>query len=156
VFGDNEGVMAEPVLEGTVELVPEYELFLAESEDLECFESVGRFDRFFNVTGPDFKPTFSGKMKYEFSINAEKKGRVYLDLGRVGQSARLTVNGQDMGVRFTAPYVFDVTDAINDGENAITVTVGNTLTQRVRDRFSFNMLLSPSGLLGDMKIKYCK
>ena len=156
VFGDNEGVMAEPVLEGTVELVPEYELFLAESEDLECFESVGRFDRFFNVTGPDFKPTFSGKMKYEFSINAEKKGRVYLDLGRVGQSARLTVNGQDMGVRFTAPYVFDVTDAINDGENKVTVTVGNTLTQRVRDRFSFNMLLAPSGLLGDMKIKYCK
>ena len=79
-----------------------------------------------------------------------------LDLGRVGQSARLVLNGRDMGVRFTAPYVFDVTDAILDGENSVEVTVGNTLTQKVRDRFSFNMLLAPSGLLGDMAIKYYK
>ena len=112
------------------------------------------FNSFFNVTGPNFKPTFSGKMRYTFKINAEKSNNVRLDLGRVGTNAGLIVNGKDMGVRFTAPYVFDVTDAIKEGENEIVVTVGNTLTQYVRDRFSFNMLLAPSGLLGDMQIKY--
>ena len=88
-------------------------------------------------------------------IDAEKKGnRVVLDLGRVGTSAKLTVNGVDLGVRFSAPYSFDVTDVLKDGENKIVVTVGNTLTQKIRDRFSFNMLIAPSGLLGDMSLKY--
>jgi hypothetical protein len=156
VFGDNEGLADEHKFEKAVELTPEYDLALADCEDLNAFESVGHFDRFFNVTGPEFKPTFSGKMRYSFKINAENGENVVLDLGRVGSSARLVLNGKDMGVRFTAPFVFDVTDAIKEGENEVIVTVGNTLTQKVRDRFSFNMLLAPSGLLGDMKIKYYK
>ena len=156
VFGDNEGLANETELVKTVDIAPEYDLALADCEDLSTFEGVGHFDSFFNVTKPDFKPTFSGKMRYSFKIDAEKGNRVVLDLGRVGQSARLVLNGQDMGVRFTAPYVFDVTDAILEGENSVEVTVGNTLTQKVRDRFSFNMLLAPSGLLGDMAIKYYK
>lgn len=156
IFGDNEGLEKEPTLQNTVEISPEYDLYLADCENLDDFKLEGRFDRFFNVTGPDFKPTFSGKMKYCFKINAERGESIALDLGRVGQSARLFVNGKDMGVRFTAPYVFDVTEAIVDGENEVEVIVGNTLTQKVRDRFSFNMLLAPSGLLGNVFLKYYK
>ena len=154
VFGDIDGLEAEPETRKIIELNPEFDLELADCEDLEAFESAGHFDGFFNVTGPQFKPNFSGKMRYTFKFNAEKAGKVSLDLGRVGQSARLVLNGKDLGVRFTAPYVFDVTNALNDGENEAIVTVGNTLTQKVRDRFSFNMLLAPSGLLGDIKIIY--
>ena len=146
--------VSEPILEKTVELAPDYDLELADCEDLSVFENVGHFNSFFNVTGPNFKPTFSGKMRYSFKISVEKGRTVSLDLGRVGTSARLVINGKDLGVRFTAPYVFDITDVIRDGENDVTVTVGNTLTQKVRDRFSFNMLLAPSGLLGEMKLKY--
>ncbi len=154
VFGDNEGLSEEPSLVKTVELAPEYDLELADCEDLNGFEGVGRFDRFFNVTGPDFKPTFSGKMRYSFKINVEKAEKVFLDLGRVGSCASLKVNGKDIGVRFASPFVFDVTDAVKEGENDVVVTVGNTLTQKVRDRFSFNMLLAPSGLHGDLSLKY--
>ena len=64
------------------------------------------------------------------------------------------LNGRDLGVRFTAPYIFDVSDALVDGENEVIVTVGNTLAQKIRDRFSFNMLLAPSGLLGNIKLNY--
>ena len=156
VFGDNEGLEIEPQLERTVELDPEYVLELADHLDLESFESAGRFDSFFNVTSPDFRPEFSGKMRYSFTINANKGEKVALDLGRVGHSARLVLNGKDLGVRFTAPYVFDVTEEILEGENLVVVTVGNTLTQKVRDRFSFNMLIKPSGLLGEMKLEYYK
>ena len=156
-FGDSSELEYAPKLTETVELNPGYELELASYEDMAAFESVGHYDSFFNVTGRDFKPDFCGKMRYKFNVNVEKKGkRVLLDLGRVGTNARLTVNGIDLGVRFSAPYSFDVTNAINDGENEIEVTVGNTLTQKIRDRFSFNMLVAPAGLLGDMKIKYYK
>ena len=95
-------------------------------------------------------------MRYTFNIDAEERDKVVLDLGRVGHCATLKVNGKDMGTRFTAPYIFDVTDAITDGKNEVVVTVGNTLAQAVRDRFSFNMLIAPAGLLGEMKIKYYK
>ena len=156
VFGDNDSLPKEPVLVEAVDIAPAYDLELADCEDLETFEPAGHFDRYFNVTGPDFKPTFSGKMRYSFKIDVEKGEQISLDLGRVGSSAKLAVNGKDMGVRFTAPFVFDITDAVKEGENEVVVTVGNTLTQKVRDRFSFNMLLAPSGLLGDMKIKYYK
>ena len=156
IFGDNDGLESEPALYETVELAPEFDLALASFEDLKAFEEAGHFDSFFNVTGPDFKPTFSGRMKYTFSIDAEKRDKVVLDLGRVGHCASLKVNGKDMGTRFTAPYVFEVTDAITEGKNEVVVTVGNTLAQAVRDRFSFNMLIAPAGLLGEMKIKYYK
>ena len=123
----------------SVDISPEYDLELADCEDLKAFDPAGHFESYFNVTGPDFKPTFSGKMRYSFKINVEKGDRVTLDLGRVGTSAKLMINGKDMGVRFTAPFAFDVTDAVKEGENDVVVTVGNTLTQKVRDRFSFNM-----------------
>ena len=90
-----------------------------------------------------------------FRFDAVKKGRrVFLDLGRVGQNAILSVNGKDAGIRFSAPYSFDITDLVKDGSNEIEVTVGNTLAQRVRDRFSAKMAIAPSGLLGGITIKY--
>ena len=154
VFGENAGLPEEPALLKSVSVAPEFDLALADCEDLSHFEDAGHFDRFFNVSGADFKPTFSGKMRYTFKINAEKGKRVVLDLGRVGTNAGLVLNGVDLGVRFAAPYVFDVTDVILEGENDVIVTVGNTLAQKVRDRFSFNMLVAPAGLLRDITIKY--
>lgn len=125
------------------------------SDDLSAFENVGSFDSFFNITSPKFKPDFSGKMRYTFNLDIEKKGKhISLDLGRVGQNAVLSVNGKDAGIRFSAPYSFDITDFVKDGSNEIEVTVGNTLAQRVRDRFSAKMAIAPSGLLGGITIKY--
>ena len=110
---------------------------------------MGEFDRFFNINSPDFEPDFSGKMRYTFAIDAIKDGRrAFLDLGRVGQNAELWVNGKKCGIRISRPYLFEVTGAIENGRNEITVVVSNTLGQKVRDGFSKFLQLSPSGLLG--------
>ena len=156
VFGDDNGLMTKPTIERTVDISPEYDLELASYEDLNTFEKIGHFDSYFNVTGPDFKPTFSGKMRYTFNIYVESDDKIVLDLGRVGHCATLFVNGKKLGTRFSAPYNFDLTDNVKVGKNEIVVVVGNTLAQAVRDRFSFNMLIAPAGLLGEMKIKYYK
>jgi hypothetical protein len=66
------------------------------------------------------------------------------------------LNGKDAGIRICKPYLFEVTDIINDGENEAVVTVSNTLAQKVRDRFSQFLQLAPSGLLGGIKIRYTK
>lgn len=155
-FDDNSGLEREYTFEETVEYAPEFSLELSDSEDPDRkYVSVGRFDSFFNVTKSDFKPDFAGKMRYTFTLDIEKMGRhILLDLGRVGHTASLSINGKDAGIRFCAPYSFDVTDLVTNGDNEITVTVGNTLVQKVRDRFSCNMLIAPSGLLGGITLKY--
>jgi len=46
-----------------------------------------------------------------------------LDLGQVCDSARLTVNGIDLGLRIAEPYIFDLGEALQPGENSIEVVI---------------------------------
>jgi len=102
-------------------------------------------------------PDFSGKMRYTFKFDADTNAkRVFMDLGDVGQNAVLDINGRQLGIRITKPYIFDVTEAVKDNSNIATVTVSNTNAQKVRDYFSRFLQLSPSGLLGDITLKYVK
>ncbi|MBQ9783018.1 MAG: glycosyl transferase family 2 [Clostridia bacterium] len=157
VLGDRAGLPEEYDFIEEEKVSPIYQLELAESDDLTSFKAVGTFDHFFNINSPDFMPDFSGKMRYTFLLALTKgKGRTFLDLGRVGQNAVLYVNDRCCGIRITAPYLFDITDAIVEGETELVVTVSNTLAQKVKDKFSYNLQLKPSGLLGDICVKKTK
>lgn len=157
VFGDKAGLPPEIKFTETVALSPSFSLELADSDNLDSFVSRGSFDSFFNINSPAFDPNFSGKMRYTFKFCAEKRGgRVFLDLGKVGQNASLTLNGKSLGIRISAPYLFDITDSVLDGENEAVVTVANTLVQKVHDPFSHYLQLAPSGLLGGICIKYAE
>ena len=157
IFGNRAGLPDELTFTESIPITPSFELALAECDDLSKFIPCGRFDSFFNVNSPAFRPNFSGKMLYTFRFNAaKKKSRIFLDLGRVGQNATLKVNGVDCGIRISRPYLFDITDAVKEGENCAEVIVSNTLAQRVRDHFSRNLQLAPSGLLGDITVKYAE
>ena len=70
----------------------------------------------------------------------------------MGQNAEAWINGKYCGIRISRPYLFDVTDAVNLGENTATVVVSNTLAQKARDCFSEYLQLAPSGLLGNIRI----
>ncbi len=155
IFGDRAGFDDEISFNSAEKLSPSYELSLAECDDLKDYKPCGRFDKLFNINSPDFRPDFSGKMKYTFNFECKKSsGKVFIDLGRVGQNAQLSVNGKDCGIRISAPYLFDITDAVSSGENEAVVIVSNTLAQRERDGLSYFLQLAPSGLLGDIYLKY--
>ncbi|MBQ7301455.1 MAG: hypothetical protein IJW77_16640 [Clostridia bacterium] len=146
--------MAE-MLEEVEVCQPDYTLALASHQDLQTFREVGSYSGFFNVTGPNAFPNFSGKMRYRFSISLQHwADRICLNLGIVGQNAVLSVNGKPCGIRITSPYRFDITDAVMLGENCIEVTVSNTLAQAVRDKYSYYLQLPPSGILGDIVLEY--
>ena len=153
IFDDVSDLPEEFTLVPEEELHPEFDLSLASHEDLSRFEPAGHFSEFFNVTKADFKPDFSGKMRYTFDFSVKHDGsRVWLDLGRVGQNAQLTFNGVDCGIRISRPYLFEITNAVKNGTNHAEVIVSNTLVQEVRDAFSCFLQLSPSGLMGGMRI----
>ena len=75
-----------------------------------------------------------------------------LDLGRVGQTAKFVINGTNAGIRITAPYSCPISYLLQKGENTITIEVANTLVGKVRDPFSHCMPITPSGLLGPVKL----
>ncbi|NUQ62663.1 MAG: hypothetical protein HUU20_09250 [Pirellulales bacterium] len=71
---------------------------------------------------------FAGTLRYETAFDAATKpGKRYeLDLGGVGDWTVVWLNGRKVGVRFWAPYEFDVTESIRDGRNELRVEVTNS------------------------------
>ena len=107
----------------------------------------------FNITGKNGLPNFSGEMRYTATFTMEKAGNYMLDLGKVGHTARLSVNGQDLGIRISEPYAWDISAAVQAGENTLEITAANTLVNRIHDRFSIYLQLLPSGVTGPVTLK---
>ena len=59
-----------------------------------------------------------------------------LDLGAVGETAELSVNGSKIGVRVAPPYRFDISEFIHVGVNNVVVDVTNTLVYAQHDKYS--------------------
>lgn len=117
---------------------------------------------------------FSGKAVYRtrFTLPADRWGRgqsLALDLGRVEVMARVRLNGRDLGVRWTAPFRYDITAAARSGANDLEITVANLwpnrligdqrqpaaprVTSTTWNPFKAGDLLLPSGLLGPVQIE---
>jgi alpha-L-rhamnosidase len=76
---------------------------------------------------------FAGVGTYvtELHLDAEPAGTAVLELGEVGDLARLTVNGADAGVVWTAPWRAEVTGALRRGKNTIEIAVANAWMNRL-------------------------
>ena len=78
--------------------------------------------------------SFSGTATYEttFSVNDKNvNDRYYLNLGRVEVIAKIKINGKDAGTCWTSPYVLDITDYLQQGENKLQVEVTSTWFNRL-------------------------
>lgn len=104
-----------------------------------------------NITSPDEIPHFTGNIRYTTSVVLDPAKHTVLELGNVGQTAEVRVNGRPVGTRIFAPYRFDISEAVREGENTIEITVANTCVHEQTDSFSRFMLIKPSGLLGPVK-----
>lgn len=96
-------------------------------------------------------PTFSGVIAYDFVCNMAELPK-WLKLERVGEVARMWVNGLDCGFAVRAPYVFSVENAWKAGENQIHIEVAVNQGYGRRDRFSTYSMLPSMGLFGKVLI----
>ncbi|MDB5000581.1 MAG: glycosyl hydrolase [Mucilaginibacter sp.] len=55
----------------------------------------------------------------------------YLDLGNVKNIARVTLNGKDLGVVWTAPWRIDISSALNEKNNELKIEVANLWANRL-------------------------
>lgn len=72
---------------------------------------------------------YSGTALYttSFDMSEVKTGdRIVLNLEGLHDVAAVNVNGHDCGVVWTAPYIIDITDAVREGKNELSISVTNT------------------------------
>jgi hypothetical protein len=94
--------------------------------------------------------TFTGTLSFAttFVFSGHKSNRrVFLDLGTVGDIADVDLNGIAVGARAWSPYVFDVTEALRNGVNHITVRVTNSMANE------YDGAQRPSGLIGPVTLR---
>jgi len=88
-----------------------------------------------NSTNPEIR-AYSGIATYQqtFTINPEllkAHQQVTLDLGRIGDTAQVFINGKEVGTTWIAPFALDVTSYVQSGENQLVVKVANAWTNRM-------------------------
>ncbi|TWU51730.1 Glycosyl hydrolases family 2, sugar binding domain [Rubripirellula reticaptiva] len=77
---------------------------------------------------------FSGTATYRTTLTVADVGkddRFLLDLGQVGNIAKVTVNGNTSASLWTSPFRADITDFVKRGENHVSVEVTNTWHNRL-------------------------
>lgn len=86
------------------------------------------------TTLSDEAEAFSGRVTYTTTFNlAEKEADEYvLDLGKVSESGRVWINGQEVGVLWNIPFQARVGEYLKAGENTIKVEVVNLMANRIR------------------------
>ncbi len=100
---------------------------------------------------------YSGGAVYSKTVDIDKARKIEIDLGEVGCSCELRVNGESAGVKMTAPYRFDITKLVHDGKNLIEAEVYNTLYNHyLTIPTGYNNNHQKSGLCGDVKLVYTK
>lgn len=84
--------------------------------------------------GGEEMEAFAGTARYvlEFAAPGEGAGPWLLDLGRVAQSARVRLNGKDLGTLICPPYAV-VVDELRRGGNRLEVEVTSVAANRIRD-----------------------
>jgi hypothetical protein len=119
---------------------------------------------------------FSGTATYRNSFplaaaDLGKPGPVFLDLGRVKEVARVTVNGREAGVLWKEPYRIDIRPFVKSGDNLLEIAVTNTWNNRlvgdqredageritrtnIAGKFSPRSPLLSSGLIGPVTLQF--
>lgn len=108
----------------------------------------------FDIAEAEERASFAGWIRYRanFTLSPEEAANIRaLSLGEVGMTARVCLNGADLGERICAPYLFNVKGALAAGNNTLEIAVANTLAGAVRDPFSMFLQIPRSGLLGPVE-----
>ncbi|MCK5105689.1 MAG: hypothetical protein KAR17_22850, partial [Cyclobacteriaceae bacterium] len=61
--------------------------------------------------------TYKKTFQYDIQSNSSDNQRIYLDLGNLSKVGEVWLNGQHVGITWSLPYKFDVTNIIKSGDN---------------------------------------
>jgi hypothetical protein len=71
------------------------------------------------------------RLGFEASRPVQAGARLFLDVGAVKNVARVRLNGQDLGILWTAPWRVEATAALKPGKNRLEIDVANLWPNRL-------------------------
>jgi len=102
------------------------------------------------ANAPGRLPQFSGTVRYERTVSL--RGARRIDLGEVGETAQVWINGHDLGVRIAPPYRFELPTQ-SEADSRLVVEVTTTLAPAHADNpFDAVVALEPTGLIGPVRL----
>ena len=154
-------IFGEEIPEGTPDFVTEIERIgadlsydIAVKEEGDCeFKLIAEKSSLTDIGLMSGRNRFSGDVRYRTSFEYVE-GFDVIDLGEVGETAELWLNGKYVGCRVCAPYKFSLKDAMCDGKNELEVIVKSNPAHKRRDRLSRYMQIPPTGIMGE--VAFCK
>ncbi|GAA3756867.1 hypothetical protein GCM10022240_07120 [Microbacterium kribbense] len=136
-----------------VEISQGWDVSLATAEEYPAFTRWGTLDRLVPLSAPDLLPTFSGTVRYTAPLAVARPGQTHrLDLGAVFETARVALNGAEIGTRIAPPYMFDIPGDLLAEHNLLEIEVTNTLAKAHPDFFSAFAQQDPTGMLGPVTL----
>lgn len=138
----------------------EYTALIPEPIDIICGEN-GKADCG-DLSKTGALKCYSGKIVYHKTVYLEKINmdeRFILDLGDVGATAKVVINGKTAAIFTFAPFRTDITDYVTNGTNDIEITVSTTLSNHystIPSLYSNFPQDAKSGLIGPAEIKVIK
>lgn len=130
----------------STEITPMWKIYTKADNDFELFDETSEL---YNIARRI--PRFCGVIRYEANIYIERIPN-FIELGNVGEIAKLEINGENCGESLFYPYKFDVKNKFKQGENRVVIEVVTNLAYRERDVFSKYLSLPPSGMTGPVKL----
>ena len=87
-----------------------------------------------NFTDDTTTQNFSGTGVYttKFNVPARRRTEYLLQLGKVYESAKVFVNGQEVAILWSIPYQTRIGKYLRKGQNTITIEVANLMANRIR------------------------
>jgi len=108
---------------------------------------------------------YSGIANYHHTLDlpsnmlSDKNADLFLDLGEVANLARIRLNGKDLGVVWTTPFIVKITEAAVPGTNQIDIEVANLWPNRLigdeqfpDEYYKKESELLRSGLIGPVRL----
>lgn len=77
------------------------------------------------------QPLWSGIARYENTFKGRRGEKVYLELTDASEGVEVFVNSESLGIQIAAPFLYDLSDQIRDGENHIAIEVATTLEREM-------------------------
>lgn len=103
------------------------------------FPELISWSRFENKGVQYFSGTATYTKTFQFDAKQSKDQRVFLDLGDLSKVGEVWLNNQRLGITWTKPFKFDVTDVLKTGDNIIKIEIANNWSNR----------LTGDGLMGE-------
>jgi hypothetical protein len=122
-------VAAPHVLEGSWQVAFSPEAGIA---DPVIFDRLLPWNEHTNTAIQHFSGTAKYLKRFELPLGwIEPSTRLLLDLGKLEITARVFLNGKDLGTVWKAPFSVDITDALKPGENQLEIRVTNLWINRL-------------------------